>query len=56
MADRSDDDNTQTHIVLIKGTMIPHYRIIEKIGAGGMELMNLHGESNKRIACSKTES
>jgi serine/threonine protein kinase/tetratricopeptide (TPR) repeat protein len=31
-----DDDKTQTHIALTKGTMVSHYRIIEKIGAGGM--------------------
>ncbi len=31
-----DDDNTRTHIVLTKGTMVSHYRIIEKIGVGGM--------------------
>jgi len=31
-----NDDRTQTHIVLTKGTMVSHYRIIEKIGAGGM--------------------
>ena len=30
------DDNTRTHVVLTKGTMVSHYRIIEKIGAGGM--------------------
>ena len=32
----NDDDKTRTHVVLIKGTMVSHYRIIEKIGAGGM--------------------
>ncbi len=32
----SRDDDTRTHVVLAKGTMVSHYRIIEKIGAGGM--------------------
>ncbi|MBU8933335.1 MAG: protein kinase [candidate division Zixibacteria bacterium] len=32
----SDDDKTQTHVILTKGTMVSHYRIVEKIGAGGM--------------------
>jgi len=37
MADAPDhDDKTRTYIVLTKGTMVSHYRIIEKIGAGGM--------------------
>ena len=31
-----DDDKTRTHVVLTKGTMVSHYRIIKKIGAGGM--------------------
>jgi len=30
------DDNTRTHIPLMQGTMVSHYRIVEKIGAGGM--------------------
>ncbi|MEE8576452.1 MAG: protein kinase [candidate division Zixibacteria bacterium] len=32
----ADHDQTRTHIVLTKGTMVSHYRIVEKIGAGGM--------------------
>ncbi len=32
----SDDDKTRTHFALTKGAMVSHYRIIEKIGAGGM--------------------
>ena len=31
-----DDDKTQTHVTLTSGTMVSHYRIIEKIGSGGM--------------------
>jgi non-specific serine/threonine protein kinase len=31
-----DDDQTHTHAPLTKGTMVQHYRIVEKIGAGGM--------------------
>jgi len=31
-----NDDNTRTHVVLTKGTMVSHYRIVKKIGAGGM--------------------
>jgi len=33
---QDDNDKTQTHIVLTKGTMVSHYRIFDKIGAGGM--------------------
>ena len=32
----ADQDKTQTHLVSTKGTMVSHYRIIERIGAGGM--------------------
>jgi serine/threonine protein kinase len=31
-----DDDYTRSHTVLTKGIMVSHYRIVEKIGAGGM--------------------
>jgi TolB-like protein/Tfp pilus assembly protein PilF/predicted Ser/Thr protein kinase len=31
-----DDDKTQTHIPLTKDTLVGHYRIVRKIGAGGM--------------------
>jgi len=32
----SDNDNTQTYVILTKGTMVSHYKIINKISAGGM--------------------
>jgi serine/threonine protein kinase/tetratricopeptide (TPR) repeat protein len=32
----NDDDKTRTFVPLTKDTMVSHYRIIEKIGAGGM--------------------
>jgi len=31
-----DRDQTNTHAMLSKGTMVSHYRIIDRIGAGGM--------------------
>jgi serine/threonine protein kinase/tetratricopeptide (TPR) repeat protein len=31
-----DDDRTRTYVPLTNGAMVSHYRIIEKIGAGGM--------------------
>ena len=31
-----DDDKTGTHVPLTNGTMVSHYRMVEKIGAGGM--------------------
>lgn len=35
-ADESHDDRTQSFVALTAGTMVAHYRIVEKIGAGGM--------------------
>ncbi|MBU8933956.1 MAG: protein kinase [candidate division Zixibacteria bacterium] len=35
-ADESHDDRTQSFVALTKGTDVSHYKIIEKIGAGGM--------------------
>ncbi len=36
MPENQDNDKTRTHVVLTKGTAVGHYKIIEKIGAGGM--------------------
>jgi hypothetical protein len=46
-ADESDDEKTQTRIVLTKGTMVSHYRIVEKIGAGGIGKGVSMGEREK---------
>lgn len=47
-----DDDKTQAVTVLSKGTVINHYRIIEKIGAGGMGEVYLAEdiELNRKVA------
>jgi len=36
MNEKDFEDNTRTFVPLKKGTIISHYRILEKIGAGGM--------------------
>lgn len=38
MVESSDqNDRTRTYIVLTKGTMVSHYRIVEKIGISGRD-------------------
>lgn len=36
MAQNQENDNTRTHFALSKGTMVFHFKIIEKLGSGGM--------------------
>ena len=32
----NNSDETRSHVILTDGTMVSHYRIVSKIGAGGM--------------------
>jgi len=51
-SDIPENDETRTHVVLTKGTMVAHYRISEKIGAGGMGEVYLAEDTklNRKVA------
>ncbi len=50
-----DNDKTRTHIVLTKGTMVSHCRIIEKIGAGLLLYYKVRRFSCNSKACNSAK-
>lgn len=52
LANESSDDRTESFVALTQGAMISHYRIISKIGAGGMGEVYLaeDTELNRKVA------
>jgi hypothetical protein len=45
MAERFDKDRTESYMALTRGTRVGRYRVVDKIGAGGMGGMSVKEKS-----------